>query len=166
MSWPDRFPEDKVYDKTVSAMDIFPTLHAALDLELPTDRSIDGVNLMPYLTGENNNSPHEWLFWTGFNLKGKPYVYDDPNSALARHDRTYNGDNTGWAVRYQHWKLRYFGRSDQYALFDLDKDISESTNLAEEHPDLVEKMKNRFFEWHEEIKKDHKNFDVPESSEF
>ncbi|TRX71892.1 sulfatase [Carboxylicivirga sp. M1479] len=165
LSWPNHLPEGKVYEPTVSGMDIFPTLHAALNIELP-QKHLDGKNILPYITGENTDNPHEWLFWTGFHLTGKPLVYDDPNGALARHDRTYNGDNTGWAVRYQNWKLRYQGRSDAYELYNLENDISEQVNLAQQHPELVTKMTKRFFEWHEEIKKDHKNYELPESSEF
>lgn len=166
MSWPEHLPKNTVYEQTVSGLDIFPTLHAALNIELPDSTHIDGVNLMPYLSGEIEDNPHEWLFWTGFHLKGKPYVYDDDNSPLARHDRTYNGDNTGWAVRYKNWKLRYYGRSDQYGLFNLDSDIGETNNVAGEHPELVEKMTRQFFAWHEEIKKDHKKYNLPASSEF
>lgn len=137
-----------------------------MNIELPKETNIDGVNLLPYLKGEDTGKPHEWLFWTGFHLKGEPLVYDDPNGALARHDRTYNGDITGWAVRYQNWKLRYYGRTDSLALYDLSTDVSEKQNLAQKNPDLVDKMKDRFFEWHEEIKKDQKNYDLPEDSEF
>ncbi|WP_430817510.1 sulfatase family protein [Carboxylicivirga sp. RSCT41] len=165
MSWPGHWPEGNIYDKTVSAMDIFPTLHDVLGIELP-QKQLDGKNLLPYITGENQDNPHEWLFWTGFHLKGEPLVYDDPNSPLARHDRTYNGDNTGWAVRYKNWKLRYQGRSDKYELYNLQEDVSEIHDLSAQHPDLVAKMKQRFFEWHDEIKKDHKNYKLPESSEF
>lgn len=159
------FPSNKVYESTVSGTDIFPTLHAALDIPLP-DATIDGVNLLPYLKGEITTDPHEWLFWTGFHLKGEPRTYDQPNSALERHDKTYNGDDTGWAVRYQNWKLRYYGRSDSYGLFDLKTDIGETNNLMDQHPELVEKMKKRFFEWNEEMKNNHAKYDLPESSEF
>jgi arylsulfatase A-like enzyme len=129
-------------------------------------KHLDGKNLIPYITEENTDNPHDWLFWTGFHLKGEPLEYDDPNGALARHDRTYNGDNTGWAVRYKDWKLRYQGRFDKYELYDLKNDISEQHDLSAQHPELVEKMTKRFFEWHEDIKKDHKNYKLPEASEF
>jgi arylsulfatase A-like enzyme len=166
MSWPGQLPGGLVYDQTVSGMDIFPTLHAALNMPLPQGKVMDGVNLMPYLNGQEPSNPHEWLFWTGFHLKGKPRTYDDPNGALARHDQTYYGDETGWAVRYQNWKLRYYGRTDEYGLFDLNTDVSELHNLAADQPELVEQMKERFFEWNEVIKKDHVNYNLPESSEF
>ncbi len=166
MSWPGHLPQDLVYNQTVSGMDIFPTLHAALNLDLPEGKIMDGLNLLPYLSGENTANPHELLCWTGFHLKGEPRVYADPNSALARHDKTYYGDETGWAVRYQNWKLRYYGRTDEYGLFDLNVDCSESNNLAAEHPELVEKLTQQFEAWHAEIKKDHVNYELPESSEF
>jgi arylsulfatase A-like enzyme len=166
MSWPGQIEAGQVYEPTVCGTDIFPTLHAALGIELPDGVTIDGKNLLPYLKNENTDLPHEWLFWTGFHLKGKPRTYDDPNSALARHDKTYNGDDTGWAVRYKGWKLRYYGRSDSYGLFDLSKDIGESQNVLDQHPKLVEKMKAKFFEWNEMIKKDHVKYNLPKSSEF
>lgn len=166
MSWPDKLQAGLVYDKMVSGLDVFPTLHAALDIPLPNDRTIDGENLLPYLCGEKQEDPREWLFWTGFHLKGKPRTYEKPNTALERHDKTYNGDDTGWAVRHKNWKLRYYGRSDQYGLFNLSDDIGENNNLATQHPELVEKLKKGFFDWHETIKKDHVKYNLPESSEF
>ncbi|MCU4157154.1 sulfatase-like hydrolase/transferase [Carboxylicivirga sp. A043] len=159
------FPQNMVYEKTVSGMDIFPTLHAALDIPLPS-ATIDGVNLLPYLSDENQAIPHEWLFWTGFHLTDQPRIYDEPNSALERHDKTYNGDDTGWAVRYQNWKLRYYGRTDNYGLYDLDTDVGEANNLAASKPELVQLMKERFFEWDQTIRQDHENYSLPESSEF
>ncbi|TAJ12142.1 hypothetical protein DMA11_13875 [Marinilabiliaceae bacterium JC017] len=98
--------------------------------------------------------------------RGEPRTYVDPNCALARHDKTYNGDDTGWAVRFKNWKLRYYGCTDTYGLFDLNTDISEAHNLADQHPELIEQMKEHFEAWHANIKKDQQNYDLPESSEF
>lgn len=165
IKWPGHIKAGKVYENMVSCMDLFPTLHAALNIDLPDSIDIDGKNLLPYLS-ENKTKPHEWLFWTGFQLNGKPLTYDDPNGPLARHDRSYNGDITGWAVRNQNWKLRYYGRTNEYALFNLKKDIGETINLASQKPELVKKMTARFFKWHDEMVQDQKNYVLPESSEF
>ncbi|RCW37597.1 sulfatase [Marinilabilia salmonicolor] len=166
VSWPEKIKGGRVFDKMVSGMDIFPTLHDALGMEMPRDREIDGVSLLPAIQGEVAEAPHEWLFWTGFHPTGEPKTYDDPDGALARHDRTYNGDLNGWAVRYGNWKLRFYGTSGTYGLYDLSADIGESNNLAKRHPELVERMMSRYYQWHENIKKNHEKYKVPASSEF
>ena len=135
----------------ISTLDIFPTLHTALGIEIPENREYDGVNLLPYLSGDSTSVPHETLFWTGFSLKSEKPHFDDPESAEARHYRQIGGDRHGWAVRHNNWKLRYFGETDEYALFDLDKDVGESENLIELYPELADKLKNMFKEWHNQV---------------
>ena len=60
--WPGRIPSGTVIDVPTSQMDVFATLAALLHLPLPADRAIDGVNIMPLLTGKNQSPPHEFLF--------------------------------------------------------------------------------------------------------
>jgi arylsulfatase A-like enzyme len=68
ISWPGRVPEGKSFNEMVSLMDVFTTSLEATGLPLPTDRPYDGVDLIPYLTGQNNGLPHESLYWqSGFN---------------------------------------------------------------------------------------------------
>src|SRR5262249_2902144 len=50
VSWPGRVPEGKVYNEPVSALDILPTACAAAGAK--TDAHVDGVNILPQLTGE------------------------------------------------------------------------------------------------------------------
>ena len=61
MSWPERFPAGEFYDGLVSSMDIFPTSLAAAG-ENVSDAHLDGVNLIPFLTGEETGPPHHQLF--------------------------------------------------------------------------------------------------------
>lgn len=156
ISWPEKLKGGKVYKETVMATDIFPTIHAALGIDLP-EREMDGIDLFPYLEGENKEAPHEWAFWTGFSMKGKPRTYADANGIRARHDRTLGGDQTGWAVRYQDWKLRYFGTTGEYGLYNLKKDIGEKKNLVKKYPELKEQMEARFMEWHKSIQEAQKS---------
>ena len=96
MRWPARIPQGMTYKHPVSALDIFPTAVAAAEAELPTDRAIDGVDLIPYLDGSNSQKPHDRLFWRAGSI---------------------------WAARVGDWKLIY--AADRYWLYDLSKDIGE-----------------------------------------
>ena len=81
--------------------------------QLPSDRSYDGVNLVPFLTGEKEGTPHEQLFW--------------------RCDHI-------WAVRDGDYKLILSTRDGWAELYNLKEDKSESYNLKEQMPDLYDQL--------------------------
>ncbi|HEY0866034.1 MAG TPA: sulfatase-like hydrolase/transferase [Fimbriimonas sp.] len=62
-SWPGRLPEGVTYSRPVSALDIGPTAMAAAMRPIRSSERIDGVNLMPYLTGSKTFAPHAALYW-------------------------------------------------------------------------------------------------------
>ncbi len=61
MTWPDHLPAGRLYQKPVSSLDL-PATFRAIARASP-DRAADGVNLLPYLGGEQSARPHETLFW-------------------------------------------------------------------------------------------------------
>jgi len=121
MQWKGHLPAGKVYEHPVIALDICPTILAAVGAEIP--KELDGVNLLPYLTGEAKGEPHTALFW--------------------RYGRQ-------WAVRAGDFKLvccpQEFG-SEEPQLFNLAEDIGEKTNLAPKMPQKVEELKAMYDEW-------------------
>jgi arylsulfatase A-like enzyme len=124
MQWPARLKAGTVNDQLISSLDLFPTAIALAGASLPTDRTYDGVNLLPYLTAKGKRpSPHVALFWR-------------------------NGSNA--AVRKGNWKL--FKGGDHYWLFDLSKDIGELKNLAAARPEIVEQLKKEFARWEAQMK--------------
>ncbi|MCB1078812.1 MAG: sulfatase-like hydrolase/transferase [Verrucomicrobiae bacterium] len=60
-AWPGHLPAGTVYDHPVISLDVAAT--AAALAGLPEDPHLDGVNLVPFLTGKRQGSPHETLFW-------------------------------------------------------------------------------------------------------
>jgi arylsulfatase A-like enzyme len=60
MRWPNGLPQGR-FDAPASHLDIFSTAAAAADTAVPSDRIIDGVNLLPYLRGEAAGRPHQSL---------------------------------------------------------------------------------------------------------
>ncbi|MDG2114937.1 MAG: sulfatase-like hydrolase/transferase [Actinomycetota bacterium] len=57
--WPGRIPEGRVSNEITHAVDIFTTLAAVGGAEVPDDRPIDGVDLLPFLCGETEASGRE-----------------------------------------------------------------------------------------------------------
>ena len=63
MRWPSVIPAGSTYGVPVSHFDIFATALGAAGIAPPADRKIDGVDLLPYVTGQVAGSPHDRLYW-------------------------------------------------------------------------------------------------------
>jgi uncharacterized sulfatase len=112
--FPGRIPAGSVYPEAVTSIDILPTAVAAAGGELPTDRVIDGVNLLPYLAGEKNGPPHDVLFW---------------------RDGSYQVVIAGG------WKLQTAERPKKSWLFHLERDPTERNDLAASEPAKLAELK-------------------------
>ena len=126
LSWPGHL-EPGVYSPMVSAMDVLPTLLSAAGL--PPAEGIDGVDLLPYLRGEAEGQPHEILYWRLKHMN---------------------------AVREADMKLFMSGDLKdpiKLELFDLAADPGETTNLADEQPELVRHLRERFMAWRTQMPK-------------
>lgn len=126
VSWPKRLKPGQ-YDKPVIALDFFATAAAVGGGKMPADRKMDSVNLLPFLSGESSGSPHDVLFWRS------------------------QGPGGNYAVRQGDWKLVRMGTSPA-ELYDLGKDVGESTNAAAQHPDKVQALTTLIADWEKETK--------------
>jgi arylsulfatase A-like enzyme len=113
VKWPKALPADAAYAAPVAAIDVFPTAAAAAGATLPSDRAIDGVDLVPFVTGAKAGRPHDALFWRSGHYR---------------------------VVRAGDWKLQLSERPKQAWLFDLAQDPTESTNLAGTEPARVAEL--------------------------
>ena len=136
LKWPGRIPSGKCYDGLSSSMDLAATFLAAANLPSPTDKPLDGVNLLPSVNDKQNGEPHEWLAWAAEWGRG------GVDAALRRGD----------------WKIVQLktGRDgpvpEAWKLYHLTKDIGETTDLAAQHPDRVKEMAALFRQWRAEMK--------------
>ncbi|NWY10323.1 STS sulfatase, partial [Aphelocoma coerulescens] len=62
LRWPGVVQAGAYIDEPTSNMDIFPTIVKLADAQLPSDRIIDGHDLLPLLQGKVTRSKHEFLF--------------------------------------------------------------------------------------------------------
>lgn len=115
-SWAGTLPAGKVYPHPVSSLDFTATATAAAGL--PTATELDGVNLAPFLTGENPATPHAQLCWRFWNQA---------------------------AIREGRWK--YLSAGGTGFLFDLEDDAHERKNLITEQPERATALRAKLAEW-------------------
>src|SRR5207302_6044157 len=123
VSWPGKLPAGKTYDPPVIALDILSTACAVAGATVDAD--VDGVNLLPHLTGERATAPHAALYWRFGPQK---------------------------AIRKGRWKLvdwRDFDarRNSGWQLYDLANDIGEKNNLAASQPQIVAELSAAWDAW-------------------
>ncbi len=118
MNWPGHVPAGKTYNGLTSTMDIFPTSFK-LGGGIKTPRPLDGVDLMPFLTGTAAAIPHQNLFWK--KLEGS-------------------------AVRSGNWKMIQT-QGLPTMLYNLQTDLSEYKNIAEQHPEKVKELQTLYRVW-------------------
>ena len=108
--WPAKIKKDMRYNKRIHHTDIFSTILGAANIEPPKEITIDGVNLIPFLTNEKRGEPHETLYWKNV---------------------TYQ------AIIHDNWKLMRskYPKEKEY-LYNLEKDPYEQNNLALSEPEI------------------------------
>ena len=126
IQWQGVLPKGSVYEYPVSSLDIGTTIVSLSGAEIPQDKKLDGVNLIPFLTGKDKSPPH-------------PYIY------LRKYD------NNVFAVRNGNEKLVISHKGASPQLFDLEKDISEVNDLAKQRPERVDELENLRKQWNNEL---------------
>lgn len=126
IQWQGVLPKGSVYEYPVSSLDIGTTIVSLSGAEIPQDKQLDGVNLIPFLTGKDKSPPH-------------PYIY------LRKYD------NNVFAVRNGNEKLVISHKGASPQLFDLEKDISEVNDLAKQRPERVDELENLRKQWNNEL---------------
>jgi len=135
VQWKGQLPAGKVSDQLVISLDILPTAVAAAGGQIASDWKLDGVNLLPYLRGQQTGAPHDHLCWRF---------------------------GPQWAIRQGQWKLA--AGFDEQAnsnpppqanlykvtppqLFDLASDPGETKDLSAAQPEKVAALKALYDRW-------------------
>ena len=130
--WPGKIKAGSISDHPSAFWDVLPTFCDIAGIEKPTD--IDGISFLPTLLGnEKAQKSHPNLYWEFYEQGGRQ------------------------AIREGKWKYVKLNVRDQTKpiireLYDLEVDISESNNLIEDHPDVVNRLEQRMEELHLEHK--------------
>ena len=118
MQWPSRVKGGQKLNFPVISMDILPSVVAAAGGEV--EAGVDGLNLVPLLTGAAAFPPDRYLYWR-FNRR--------------------------WAIRDAEWKLIGDKGWKQPQLFHISEDIGESRDLYAERPQVAERLQASYDSW-------------------
>ncbi len=118
-SWPGKIEAGSVSDHVSAFWDVLPTFSEITKVEVPSNT--DGISFMPEILGQKDiQKKHEYLYWEFHERGGRQ------------------------AVRKGKWKAVRYGvlknPNAPIELYDLSKDLGESTNIAEQHPEVVKVM--------------------------
>jgi len=116
-------------DVPVCSIDFFPTLLELASVELPRDRTIDGMSIVPLLRGARRLE-RDTLFWH------YPHYHRSPPYSIVRQ-----GD----------WKLIRFYEDDRRELYNLAEDLSEEHDLAARMPEKVRQLDRLLSRWLAEV---------------
>lgn len=126
--WPGKVKPAEVSAEPVILTDFFPTLLDVAGLSPTPGVPADGETLLPLLRGSGH--PHrDALFW------------HYPNFAF------HGANRLGSGIRMGDHKLIHFFDDDSVELYDLKRDIGETTNLADAKPELTATMRQRLATW-------------------
>lgn len=126
LSLPGVLPQGTVYDGLIANFDFYSTITSLAIGAIPNH--CDGVDLVPFLTGERTGDAHEHLYW----------LNNQPDDAVRRHLI---------AVRWKNWRLYRKYEQDAWQLFDLMSDPGEEHDVAATHPDIVSDLASRHSAW-------------------
>lgn len=122
--WKGKIPAGTTYEFPVMNLDVLPTIVTAAGGKVDPAWKLDGVDLIPFVTGANKSRPHETLYWRF----GKQ-----------------------WAVRHGDLKLVVSqGGSGEPELYDLAADFKESKNLASVQPEKTKQLQTLWDKWNSE----------------
>lgn len=118
-AWPSKIPAGQIHEHPVSSLDVAATANALAGL--PLDEKLDGVNLLPFVTGADDSAPHEALYWR---WRSQAAVLEFP------------------------WKLILLGNREKF-LFDLRKPDGElaANNQLARNPEIAARLEEKLKAW-------------------
>ena len=132
MQWPKEIEGGQVFKKPIISLDIFATLKEITSPEIRSKNELHGVNLIPFLKGENKNDPHKFLFWRN-NL-----MQNDPNLRIE-------------ALALRSGEFKFIKNKETDALYNLKNEVFEETNLKNQKIEIYDSLNNKFNEWYKTL---------------
>ncbi len=135
MRWPKRIPAGSVCREPAMTIDLLPTLAGLSGADVPDDHIIDGKDIWPLMAGRPGaKSPHESLYIYWINelqaVRSGKWKLHFPHAYRSLKGEPGSGGTPG----------PYEQRKIGLSLFDLAADVGETTNVADQHPDIVKRL--------------------------
>jgi arylsulfatase A-like enzyme len=127
MQWKGVIPANTRYEESVSSLDIMASIVDILDIKTNPKKPLDGVNIIPYLTGKKKGAPHEYLFWRKWE-----------QNAMAAINADY--------------KLLKVKKNAETEFYNLKKDVSEKENIKGSNSKKVQEIQKEWDKWNVQLK--------------
>lgn len=133
MSWPGTIPKAQTIHELAMTADVLPTICRLAGVEVPQDRTIDGLDALP-LAVSRAKSPHKALFWAN----GQQLAVRRDQWKLVINGITYDRSPDG---------RKPLQGDDALFLSDLSRDPGETRNLRHQNPQLVDELSTMAHAW-------------------
>ncbi len=124
MQWKSKIAAGKKYEFPISTLDIMPTAIASSGSKIKGDWQLDGINLLPYLSGGSNEPELRYLYWRLIH---------------------------SWAIRDNEWKLVKARKGGKPELYHIQNDIGEKKNLISKYPNVAARLKKVWQKWSDSL---------------
>jgi arylsulfatase A-like enzyme len=122
IQWPKQIGAGTIYHQPIISLDIFATVAANVKGLAVPKNPLDGVNLLPYLKGENAGAPHEYLFWRQYDQKNHAVVHASGFKQVILKDTSVN-------------------------MYHLKTDIGEQLNVLHSNNQMQQRMEKERKKW-------------------
>jgi arylsulfatase A len=134
--WPGRIPAGAVCNEPAMTIDLLPTIANLTGASLPKN-PIDGIDIWLLLSGKRGaRCPHD-AYWLYYNVNELQAIRSGKWKLILPH--TYR-TMLGQAPGKDGIPGKYRMAKAMLALYDLDTDIGETTDVADRNPDVVKRL--------------------------
>ncbi|MES2599045.1 MAG: sulfatase-like hydrolase/transferase [Verrucomicrobiota bacterium] len=131
ISWPGHVPAGRIDQQSiVSGVDLLPSLCSLAGVKIPEDHTLDGEDMSDTWTGETRLRKRPLMWEWRFRIAGEPFHHSPE-----------------LAIRDGQWKLLMNPDKSRVELYDLNQDLTQLNNVAEHHPDIVERLGSQVTMW-------------------
>jgi arylsulfatase A-like enzyme len=114
--WPGKVKAGSTSQFAGSFADLLPTLAEVAGAKERLANDLDGLSIVPTLTGAGDQQQHDYLYWAFYERGGAQ------------------------AIRAGRWKAVQQPYHSAVRLYDLSKDLGEERDVAADHPDIVARL--------------------------
>ncbi len=133
--YPGTIPARQITGQMAITLDLTATAVALAGAAVSQEHALDGIDLMPYVTGERRPDPNRTLCWR----------------RLTTDCRAWTAKLRTKAIREGDWKYVYDGLRGKEHLYNLRDDIGETRDLVGERPDLATRLRAKLGDWEKEV---------------
>ncbi|QGJ71107.1 Aryl-sulfate sulfohydrolase [Planctomycetales bacterium 10988] len=138
-AWPGVIPAGSSCDEVCLHVDLLPTFADLAEASVPVDYPLDGVSFASLLSSPKTELAPRYVYWH-FPGYLESYIPEDVWRTTPVS-----------VIRGPRYKLLEFFEDPHLELYDLQEDLGETTNLAEEKPELAAQMLENLHEWQQAI---------------